>query len=160
MNILIAAFEGTSAEVLTEGSGFDRLLLPSDKVRDSELLFSEIGARTYDYVIAAGQKPVIKNKVCIETAARVNGIVYETDFDCARLKGLFEGQGIAAEISRNCGTSYCNCIYWHGMSYIKERGLAAKIVFVHVPFEKSIEDMNTFKRRFLCTLGLLYKLYK
>ncbi|MDE7293817.1 MAG: hypothetical protein K2N72_05275, partial [Oscillospiraceae bacterium] len=90
MNILIAAFEGTSAEVLTEGSGFDRLLLPSDKVKDSELLFSGMQARHYDYVIAVGQKPVIKNKVCNETTARMNGIVYETDFDCERLKGLFE----------------------------------------------------------------------
>lgn len=156
-DILIAAFEGTSAEILTEGGGFDRLLLPSDLVRDRELLFSQIGACTYDYVIAAGQKPVIKNKVCIETTARMNGIVYETDFDCVGLKGLFEGRGIAANISRNCGTSYCNSIYWHGMSYIKERGLAAKLVFVHVPFEKNIEDMNAFKKGFSETVNLLYK---
>ncbi len=157
MNILIAAFEGTSAEVLTEGSSFDTLLLPSDKIRDSELLFSEMQSRSYDLVIAIGQKPVIKNKVYIETAARMNGVVYETDFDCGRLKGLFEEQGIAAKISRNAGTSYCNSIYWHGMSYIKERGLAAKIVFVHVPFEKNIYDMDAFKRGFWGAVNLLYK---
>ena len=157
MDILIAAFEGTSAEILTEGGGFDRLLLPSDLVKDSEMLFSEMQARHYDYVIAVGQKPVIKNKVCIETTARMDGFVYETDFDCGRLKGLFEGQGIAGKISRNCGTSYCNSIYWYGMSYIKERGIATKIVFVHVPFEKNIEDMGVFKRGFLGAVNMLYK---
>ena len=95
-------------------------------MKDSENLINKIIDGTYDYVFSFGQKPNIKNKVNIETTAR-NGVTsVETDFDCKRLQKLFESNGVAAKISHNAGTSYCNCLYYNGLSYIHNNNLKTK----------------------------------
>ena len=122
--VLLTAFRGSSSEQLIKyAKEFDSLILPNDKVKDSENLIKKIIDGTYDYVFSFGQKPNIKNKVNIETTAR-NGITsVETDFDCERLQKLFESNGVVAKISRNAGTSYCNCLYYNGLDYIQQNNL-------------------------------------
>ncbi len=72
--VLLTAFRGSSAEQLIKyAKEFDPLILPNDKVKDSENLIKKIIDGTYDYVFSFGQKTNIKNKVNIETTAR-NGI--------------------------------------------------------------------------------------
>ena len=113
-------------------------------MKDSENLIKKIIDGTYDYVFSFGQKPNIKNKVNIETTAR-NGITsVETDFDCERLQKLFESNGVVAKISRNAGTSYCNCLYYNGLDYIQQNNLKTKMVFIHIPFLKNIDDKGSF----------------
>ena len=84
--VLLTAFRGSSAEQLIKyANGFDTLVLPNDKVKDSEKLINKIIDGTYDYVFSFGQKPNIKNKVYIETTAKNGVISVETDFDCVQL---------------------------------------------------------------------------
>lgn len=144
-HILIAAFAGTSAEVLAREMKHDILLLPSHRERDALLLRQALEKKQYAYVIGMGQKPVIRNKVYIETAARDGSEIYRTAFDCLLLENILAQQGISAKISQNAGTSYCNSIYMNGLKFIKEKGLNTKMVFLHVPFEKNIDDMDHFR---------------
>lgn len=69
-NILLTAFYGSSSELLLKHTEiYKTLILPNDKVKDSERLIDTISKRKFDYIISFGQKPNIKNKVHIETSA-------------------------------------------------------------------------------------------
>lgn len=142
MNLLLTAFRGSSAEYLVKGSRYDTLLLPNDKEKDAKVLFAALRHNTYDYIISLGQRPNIKNKVHIETTACNGGSSLETGFDCEYFQGMLLQNGITARLSQNAGTSYCNSIYWNGMSYLAEHGLHTRMVFLHVPFRKNIGAME------------------
>ena len=148
--VLLTGFRGSSAEQLIEKTnGFDTLILPNDKVKDSEKLINAIANEKYDYIFSFGQRPNIKNKVNIETTAR-NGLTsVETDIDCEQLQKLFESNGVVAKISRNAGTSYCNSLYFNGLSYIQKNRIKTKMVFVHIPFLKNIDDTDSFFARII-----------
>ncbi len=61
--IILTAFRGSSAEQLLKyANGFDKLILPNDKVGDAEKLKQVISKMNYDFVVSLGQKPNIKNK--------------------------------------------------------------------------------------------------
>lgn len=156
MKILLTAFRGTSAEMLVKDiKGFEILLLPNDKEKDSELLIEKMKQSDYDYILSFGQRPNIKDKVHIETTARNVEVCLNTVFDCERLRLLFEQNGIPTKFSHNAGTSFCNRLYWNGLKYIKDNALETKMVFVHVPFRKNIEDFELFQQRIYCTLKAL-----
>ena len=73
--VLLTGFRRSSAEqLINKSNGFDTLILPNDKVKDSEKLFNALADGKYDYVFCFGQRPIIKNKIHIETTAR-NGIL-------------------------------------------------------------------------------------
>lgn len=141
---LITAFAGTSAETVTSGLP-DVLLLPSNREKDTELLIRALKNGRYNRVISLGQKPVIRNKVYIETTARQGDKIYQTDFDCLRLKSFLAGQGIAVKISHNAGTSFCNSLYFGGLEFIYEKMPDTKMVFLHIPFEKNIDGPDNFR---------------
>ncbi|MBQ9679520.1 MAG: hypothetical protein IJV48_02420 [Ruminococcus sp.] len=152
--VLLTAFRGSSAEQLIGyANDFDSLILPNDKVKDSEKLINKIIDGAYDYVFSFGQKPNIKNKVHIETIGR-NGITsFETDFDCEQLQNLFESNGIVAKISHNAGTSYCNSLYYNGLNYIQQNNLKTIMVFIHIPFSKNINDADSFFTQIIDTIS-------
>ena len=61
--MLLTAFCGTSAELLVKDmKGVETLLLSNDKVKDSELLIEKINSSDYDYILALGQRPNIKEQ--------------------------------------------------------------------------------------------------
>ena len=147
-NILLTAFRGTSSELLLKGGNeFPVLVLPNDKVKDSELLLGMLSETHFDYVLSFGQRPNVKDKVHIETTARDGEVCLDTVFNCERLRMLFEQNGIAAKFSHNAGTSFCNKLYWNGLKYIEEHELETKMVFIHVPFGRNISDIELFKDR-------------
>ena len=147
--ILLTAFLGTSAEDLVQGSKYRLLLLPNDKVKDSELLIEMLSTESFDYVVSFGQRPNIKNKVHIETTAKAGDMCMDTGFDYGRLQNVFEQKGIDARISGNAGTSFCNQIYFNGLKYIGQSGLNTQMVFVHVPFLKNVDNFEEFRKRVL-----------
>ena len=147
--ILLTAFRGTLAERLvrekTIRTQYKVLLLPNDKEKDSQLLIEVLQQEHFDYVISLGQRPNIKDKVHVETTARKDGISITTAFDCEKLKGALEQNGLPAKLSNNAGTSFCNELYWNGLRYILEKKLDTQMVFLHVPFEKNILDLTLFE---------------
>lgn len=147
-NILLTAFRGTSAELLIKDiSNYRTLFLPNDKIKDSEKLIDVISNENIDYVISFGQRPNIRNKVHIEATAKDGGFSINTNFDCDKLKGLFEGNNIISKISHNAGTSFCNELYLNGLKYISENKSDTKMVFIHIPFTKNIDDFDSFRRQ-------------
>lgn len=147
MDILLTAFRGTSSELLIQNSKYNTLHLPSNKKTDVEILFSALEKHEYDYIISFGQRPLLKDKVCIETTAQNANHKIVTTANCEYLRELFEKNGIPAKLSYNAGTSFCNNLYWHGLSYIAEQNLKTKMIFIHVPFSKNIKDIRAFSKK-------------
>lgn len=153
--LLLTAFRGSSAELLIQDiRDYEILLLPNDKVRDSELLIETISASDYDYIISFGQRPNIKDKVHIETTARDGEACVNTEFDYGLLQHFFIRNDVPAKLSNNAGTSFCNRLYWNGLRYLAEHQekKRAKMVFVHVPFVKNVHDFEDFKERVIKTI--------
>ena len=156
-SILLNAFCGTSAELLVKDiKDYETLLLPNNKVQDSKMLLERILLSEYDYILAFGQRPNIKDKVHIETMARDGEACLKTDFDCELLQQLFFQNGIPAKLSYNAGTSFCNRLYWSGLQYLMEnqKDKKTKMVFIHIPFKKNISNFGVFKERVFETVRL------
>lgn len=155
MDILLTAFKGTSSELLFQDSRYSALLLPSNKKTDVEILLSALQKHEYDYIISFGQRPLLKDKVCIETTAQNADQQIVTTADCGYLRELFETNGVPAKLSYNAGTSFCNHLYWHGLSYIAEQNLKTKMIFIHVPFTKNIKDLDDFSKKVSTVIRLI-----
>ena len=148
--ILLAGFQHTAAQkIISLAEGYDVLLLPSDKVRDAELLKECLRKGKYDLAVCIGQKPRLKNKVCIETTARSEVNIRKTAVNCEILARIFSLQGLEAKLSDNAGTSFCNEVYLQGLRFAADENLKTAVVFVHVPFCSNIRDPDEFYRRFL-----------
>ena len=144
-NVLIAFFSGTSAETISKEMMFDKVALPSDKTMDVEILLNKLKKNDYDYIICLGQKPGIINSIKIETEAHGETTLNSTA-DCNILLKLLKQKGIEAELSSKPGNSFCNNVYWHGLHYLLENKRSSKMLFLHVPFEKNIQDVSEFNR--------------
>ena len=147
-NVLLTAFCNSSAELLLKNvKNYKTLILPNDKIKDSEKLIDVISSEKFDYVISFGQRPNIKDKVHIETTAKDGDYHIATDFDCEKLNHLFARKGMVSKISHNAGTSYCNQLYLNGLKYICTNALDTKMIFIHIPYEKNITDFDSFSKQ-------------
>lgn len=149
MDILLTGFGGTSSELLVKKANYKSLILPSNKIVDSQLLIEEIRLRKYDYIISFGQKPNIKDKLYIETTARNMAKRLDTSLEYNKLKTVFENNKLSVHISDNAGTSFCNALYWNGLNHIYNNGMDTKMIFIHIPFCKNITDPEGFYNRIL-----------
>ena len=144
-NLTILAFKNTSAELLVEGIDFPTVFLPSDKTKDSEIAKTEIEKSSV--VICFGQKPQIKNKICLELIAKNQDEIISTNFKIDSFKKQLEQNNILYSESQNPGTSYCNLVYWNGLNYIKDQNLNCKFLFIHIPFEKNINNIAELQEK-------------
>ena len=152
--VTLLAFKNTSAELLVSGMDFPTVFLPSDKTRDSEIAKEEI--QKSSIIICFGQKPQIKNKICLELVAKNEDTSIETNFEIESFKEKIEQQNISYSESQNPGTSYCNLVYWNSLNYIKDKKLSCKFLFIHVPFEKNISNISELREKLNCVI----KVYK
>ncbi|MBP0956520.1 MAG: hypothetical protein J5997_04040 [Oscillospiraceae bacterium] len=157
--ILLTAFKGTSSEKVIGcfNEAYRRLILENDKVISVNQLISELENDRFDYVISFGQKPVIKDKIYVECSGRLGDTEYETDFDIIRLVSALKHNEFSVHISNNAGTSYCNNLYARGLKIILERAYKGRMVFIHIPFEKNISDLNDFSDRLIKAIQELEK---
>lgn len=144
--ILLTAFKDTSSErLINRFSDHDRLILENHRDRSVEQLINRLNENTYGLILSFGQRPLIKDKIHFESTARdKNGVEYITDFDIEAALKICGDIGLSAKRSDNAGTSYCNNIYYWGLSYIKSRSLNTEMCFVHVPYDKNIGDFEDF----------------
>ena len=153
MDILLTGFQGTSSELLVKGAKHKSIILPSNKIVDSQLLIEEISLRKYDYIFSFGQKPNIKDKLYVETTARSMAERLNTNMEYAKLKSAFEANNLTVQISDNAGTSFCNALYWNGLNYIYNKDMDTKMLFLHIPFYKNISDSQSFFDRILTAIS-------
>lgn len=149
--VLLTAFKGTSSEKIIRrfDNNYCKIVLENDKNKSVKQLVNAFESSKINYIFAFGQKPVIKDKIYIETAGKISDTIYNTDFDTGRLADILKSCGFSVRISSNAGTSFCNHIYTCGMKYISENNYDTKMVFIHVPFEKNISDFNDYSDRLI-----------
>lgn len=149
MKILITGFRRTSSEKLLccfKGNDlYDTLVIENDEKKCAAQIERAL-KRGYDYVFCLGQRPNIKDKVHIETRAKCGDDILKTEFDCTKLAALFGENNATAKLSDNAGTSFCNLLYYSGLSCIARNGLKTRLVFIHVPFMTNISDFDDFEK--------------
>lgn len=147
--ILLTGFCGTSSELIVKKADCMSLILPNDKVLDSQILLAEIEWHNYKYVFSFWQKPKIKDKAYIETVARNGSRCLHTDFPYVKLQDTLRAENITVRVSDYAGTSFCNAIYWNVLEYISNMELKTKIIFLHIPFHKNMTASEDFCERIL-----------
>ena len=143
--LTLLTFQNTSAELLVKGLDFPLIFLPSDKIKDSEIARTEIEKSSL--IICFGQKPQIRNKICLELIAKNHDEIINTNFEIEPLKHLLETDNIPYSESQNPGTSYCNLVYWNSLNYIKSKNLNCKFLFIHVPLKKTIDNLLELQKK-------------
>ena len=103
--------------------------------------------QTSDRIICIGQKPQIKNKICLELVARDIDSILSTNFELETFKKKLEANNITYSESQNPGTSYCNLVYWNALKFIKDKNCDCKFLFIHIPFEKNIENISELREK-------------
>ena len=154
-SVLLTAFRGTSSEKLVArfDDEYRKIILKNDKNASVEQLVNALENNKISYIFSFGQKPVIIDKIYIELAGRTGDTIYKTAFDTDRLNAVLSRNGFPVRVSSNAGTSFCNHIYACGLKYISENHYDAKMVFIHVPFEKNISDFEDYSHRLISALN-------
>lgn len=138
--IILAGFDGkdSPARIITQSADVScrRIILPNDREKSVKLLFDEIQRAETSAVILLGQKPCVTDKIAVEPVARRGGEALRTRMDVTVCAELIRENGFDAYISRGCGTSYCNHIYFECLS----NGVCC--VFLHVPMLQNITDIG------------------
>ncbi len=147
--VIITAFENTSSEKLLKrlSNNFDKLFLLNNKEKSVAQLKQAISKREYAHVIGIGQRPLIKNKLHIETTAKIQDEAVSTSLDAFLLHEIAQICGLNAKISHNAGTSFCNNLYFHGL--IETNG---QMLFLHIPFIDNINSFAEFSSRLNITI--------
>lgn len=147
METLIAAFAGktnSSKIVLDKLTCKNKLCLANNKVNSCKQMANVLERKHYDTIIIIGQKPLIKNKVCLETQATLNGSALKTNFVLDELINQLNNYNLAYKISTNPGCSYCNNIYYFTISHAKKLNQNCQIILIHIPFLKNFKDIKNF----------------
>lgn len=140
--ITVSAFRNTSSEKIVSFMHFQKVILPNDKILDFETLLPFI--QKSDLLFCFGQKNGLKDKVCLEVVANEDGNSIQTDFDIDTFEKLLITYGIQSKKSSNPGKSFCNSVYYKSMKYIKSHKTDCKVIFIHIPYENKITDINEF----------------
>lgn len=153
--ILMTGFRGTSSELLIKKADCKSLILPNDKNLDAKILLTQIqgSPESIKYIFSFGQKPNIKDKIYIETAARNGSKCLYTDLAYDKLEDALRTEHIEVWLSDHAGTSFCNALYWNVLKYIYEQGLQTKMIFLHIPFRKNITASGDFYERIQKGIG-------
>ena len=143
-NIILAGFDGRDnpARTVTEKAELDctKLILPNDKEKSAELLLETIHRVNAVCVIILGQKPCIKDKIAVEPTSEGCGNTLHTSLDVTVTAEKLKANGYDAYISKGCGNSYCNHIYYECLQS------GTNCIFLHIPQMKNISDINTLTK--------------
>lgn len=151
MRVLLTAFKGTSSEKLIRcfDDTYNKLILINSKETSVKQLYSVLSDDYFDYIISLGQKPVIRDKIYIETQGRLKNSVYKTYINIDRLVHSLTEKGLCVRLSQNAGTSFCNHIYANGLKLISQLKTNTKMVFVHIPFNKNISNFDEYSNKLI-----------
>ncbi len=149
MKNLLIGFEGdtNSTKLLLDGisSDFNKIYLLNDKLKSVKQVVEVLERENIGFILAIGQKPVIKDKICLELQGRHNDIIYYTQYPVDDILNFFNGK-YDVKLSKNAGTSFCNNLYFNILNYIEENDLKTKILFIHIPMLKNISDFYRFSK--------------
>lgn len=141
MKNLLIGFEGdtNSSKLLLDEitSDFNKIYLINDKLRSVRQVVDVLETEDIAFILALGQEPVIKDKICLELQGINNNIIYKTKYPLDDILNFFNGK-YDIMLSKRAGTSYCNNLYFNTLKYIEDKGLKTKTLFIHIPMLKNI----------------------
>ena len=149
MRVLYTAFKGktNSSKLLLDYIDTTNKLYLTNSFNTSVLeLQKELKNKEYDLIISFGQAPLDNNTLKIETTAK-DRINYITDYDYSALYNKLKKE-YKVIVSNNAGNYLCNNIYFNGLKYIKENNLKTKMIFIHIPKEDKITDIEKLAKIF------------
>lgn len=138
--ILLAAFDGKQnpARLIAEQIQTEchKCILPNDKEQSVQLLLETIRQTSAVCVVALGQKPGVRDKIAVEPSAKLQEHRLHTPLDCTVTAEILRACGYEAYVSRGCGSSYCNHLYYACLA----EGING--IFLHTPTLTHISDLN------------------
>lgn len=153
MKVLVSGFKGdtNSAKLIIdriEGKNVvDKLYLVNSFETSKKQLELNLKEQVYDLIITFGQKPKVK-AINLEQKACLNGHELISNYGYKELLQFLKKSGVAAQISNNAGYYLCNHIFYVGMKFICENNLNTKMIFIHIPTLKNIEDIDYLAKVF------------
>lgn len=152
MKILYTAFNGksNSSKILLDNINEkqeNKLYLRNSFKTSVEQLVNKIKSNEYDFIISFGQAPLNKGVIKVETQGK-DKVIYKSYFDYCKIKKKLENNNFKVVISNDAGNYFCNNIYYNGLKYINNNKLKAKMIFIHIPEIKNIEDINKIAKLF------------
>lgn len=138
--VILTGFDGVnnSSRIAVEMADLScrKLILPNDKLKAAKILLEEIEKTSAVCVVMLGQKPNIADKIAIEPMARGEKDVLKTNLDVTVSAELIKSLGYNAYISKGCGNSYCNHIYYNCLLS------GTNCIFLHIPTLSNISDIS------------------
>lgn len=142
--VILAGFDGKNnpARMITEKANVPcrKVILPNDREQSVKALFAETDRAETSVVVMLGQKPCIKNKIAVEPSASCSCETLRTAMDVTVSAELITANGYDAYISKGCGNSLCNHIYFECL----KRGICC--IFLHVPTLNNISDLGAITK--------------
>lgn len=139
-DVILAGFQGeiNSAQLVVEKvrAGCHKLIIPNDKEKTVRMLLDEIKEKEAVCVVIIGQKPNIADKIAVEPCAKGEKGILRTSLDVTASVELLKSLGYKAYISKGCGTSYCNHVYYNCLLS------GVNCIFLHIPTLSCISDIS------------------
>ena len=98
-------------------------------------------------IISFGQAPLEANNIKIETIGR-GKTEFKTNFNYDNLVSILKENNYKVSISSNAGRYLCNNLYYEGLKLINEKELKSKMIFIHIPKIKDINDIDNLAKIF------------
>ena len=150
MNILYTAFNGknnSSKILLDKINSNNKLYLKNSFITSVKELEKIILTENYDLIISFGQAPLEANNIKIETIGR-GKTEFKTNFNYDNLVSILKENNYKVSISSNAGRYLCNNLYYEGLKLINEKELKSKMIFIHIPKIKNINDIDNLAKIF------------
>jgi pyrrolidone-carboxylate peptidase len=158
MNVLYTAFKGktNSSKILLDYVVTNNKLYLTNSFKTSVLeLQNELKKNNYDLIISFGQAPLGIDVIKIETSA-TDKLKYVTNYDYDSLYNKLKDK-YKVIISNDAGNYLCNNIYYKGLEYITINNLKSKMIFIHIPKKKNINDIEKLSMVFNDIEGEIYE---
>lgn len=143
MKILYTAFNGkenSSKLLLDRIESNNKLYLTNSFTTSIKQLERELKNNKYDLIISFGQFSLDKDVIQIEIKGKQED-EFITNFNYENLKNRIE-QKYMVNISSDAGNYLCNNLYYHGLKYIYENSLETNMLFIHIPKNKNISNID------------------
>lgn len=143
MKILYTAFNGkenSSKLLLDRIESNNKLYLTNSFTTSIKQLERELKNNKYDLIISFGQSSLDKDVIQIEIKGKQED-EFITNFNYENLKNRIE-QKYMVNISSDAGNYLCNNLYYHGLKYIYENSLETNMLFIHIPKNKNISNID------------------
>lgn len=147
MRVLVCGFKGetNSAKLIVDrincNYALEKLYLVNSFETSKKQLEEVLENEVYDLIITFGQKPQVKT-INLEQRACIDGDELRVDYEYNNLKRALNDAGLTVNISNNAGNYLCNHIFYVGLKFIHINKLNTKMIFIHIPSIKNINNID------------------